>query len=987
MRVQHYLAYRTPILCLLFVLVSGASVIAQDTPGTAEPPQSEMNPPPEISFNPQPGEYGEEIRVHLRASHSENSLKGSEIPGTLWYRFSEDHDQRFLRVRGPLLLNGIPDTRTRYTVEVRYGRDEAMESSRASATAEYVVDRQVPPAPTPAPNPGVYPSGVDVELHSSGDAEIRYVLANRGGDERSYEEPVALNATSGQRSEYTLLAYAVDSVGNRSEVVEASYVVDSGRESGEPRLSVVSPVPGSFANRQLLLIESNALSGIRYTLDGGDPLNDGRAYTGPVVLSRTGAYTLRVAAQDPSGNVLRRRVAVNVGDADAIAGDQGVITTSREIRAPEGEAYFTTDGSAPSREDSRFRDPLPISPSAGVARTLVLRMLVPESAARDGSSDLASGEYRYVYVLEGRRPATPELFTYRLPAEPDPDADDPAAAAQTRRGIRIALLSSPGAVIRYSLDGTSPVDGMRYEAPFVHSLPKYRNSGELTLRALAVYSGTAMSEELTQAISFDTAAPAPPITMYDGASHVAQARIDVSAHDSAGSEDLELLYRLEEADEADEADRDARWASLGSRRSIRIVAPSGGDRRVRLRFALRDAAGNRSPAGETLSLRLDAKPPQSPRIAMQDGLLRIEGDNAAYRVRRIHPTEENAGDRSGAEFTDYDGPLALESVPGRRAVYAVHAYTRDEVGNRSELVEREVSLDRRPLNLPANIGVDDGAVYAGAVTLRAPKLEPDASIRYAVRFRDAGSEDSPGDTPIEDPPTPPADQVLGEGLRLDAPEGAERHYRIALQPVFESSKRRGEITILSFVIDRRPPTPPQVSGIEDGGVYASARRFSVVPAESGDRVSYRLVPLPSDSAASDARWYELEARDTGRFIRVDVPPGKEQGFALRVRSVDAAGNTAERQAPLRFRIDRRPPDAPKLELDGATQATNGAYLSSEPVTLRISDVDQRRFYRIHRERLTDDGSSPRTRPVETATTVFEEGHGFEFDNLMAREDV
>ncbi len=59
-------------------------------------------------------------------------------------------------------------------------------------------------------------------------------------------------------------------------------------------IKVLSPVPGKWANRQMLVIESDDGADYFYSLNGDDPEISGFAYDGPVLIDMTGDITLKI---------------------------------------------------------------------------------------------------------------------------------------------------------------------------------------------------------------------------------------------------------------------------------------------------------------------------------------------------------------------------------------------------------------------------------------------------------------------------------------------------------------------------------------------------------------------------------------------------------------------------------------------------------------------------------------------------------------------
>ncbi|MFP4483482.1 MAG: chitobiase/beta-hexosaminidase C-terminal domain-containing protein [Spirochaetaceae bacterium] len=901
-------------------------------------PSSQDRP---IRFSPSPGTYAETVMVSV------GDDRGAEAP-RLWYRFADDDDAAFLPIEGGIVLGEVPGVAYRYTIEIAEtaasGRTapDGAGSVEVLARASYVVDPRVPPPPEPDPVPGVYHDTVQLSLTGAEGTEVTYAFARDSGPMRTYTDPVTLAAREGERSEYNVMAYASSEAGHRSEVIRGRYVIDAtGAARGSPSLRIESPISGTFGNRQLLVVESTGVSSVRYTTDGSDPLEGGTAYAGPVRLERTGPYTVRVAATGADGRVLSDAVEVTVEGRELLDLPQGVITEDRRISPPGGTAYFTTDDRAPTAGSNPFDSPIPVSPSAGVRRILPVRVHVPEGG------DLPAGAYRYTYVLEGRTPARPEAITYHGP--------------ETDGTLHLSLLSSPGAQIRYSTDGSPPQQGRLYTEKAAVDLPSDRDQATMVMRAVAVYSGTVESTELSKEISFDTRSPAPPSVSLSGSMHTAVATIEVSR--PAGTD---VVYAVGPAEGA--TPEPTRWSPTVQGDTLRIPAPPGSDRAVTVAFASVDAYGNRSAEVETVDLRLDGKGPPPPRIAREGRRLVIEGENVRYYLRRDREDRDSA---AAATFAAYDGPLFLEAPPGGRMVHTVRAFSQDQVGNRSALVSERVVSDARRAELPGSLGVEDGGLYRRAVTLRNTSEEEDFQVRYAVSFSDDADEE------VTDPGTPPADTTLGDGALFDAPEGVERRYVVALQPVFTSTNRTGSVELLSFTVDRKPPRPPSVNGIEDGRSYGSAVSFTVQPSGEGDRVEYRLTRQGGDEggggsgtasdpgaagSSSDSsseaslgdEWLSLTGGDDLR--RVDVAVGADRIFTLSARSVDAAGNVTEMEAPVKFRIDRAEPAPPQISVDGAEPTDHGRYLATGAVTVTIDAEGAETYYRVSR-----DGAASRER--------------------------
>ena len=61
------------------------------------------------------------------------------------------------------------------------------------------------------------------------------------------------------------------------------------------QLKVISPIEGTFANRQMLVLETDGSGDCYYSLNGADPEAFGFAYDGPVLIDLDGPVEIRIA--------------------------------------------------------------------------------------------------------------------------------------------------------------------------------------------------------------------------------------------------------------------------------------------------------------------------------------------------------------------------------------------------------------------------------------------------------------------------------------------------------------------------------------------------------------------------------------------------------------------------------------------------------------------------------------------------------------------
>ena len=77
-------------------------------------------------------------------------------------------------------------------------------------------------------------------------------------------------------------------------------------------LDIISPVPGTWANKQPLILDVPESCEVFYSFTGSDPLNFGFAYDGPVLIDAEGSVPLLIAIISPDGSVEHKKISYNV---------------------------------------------------------------------------------------------------------------------------------------------------------------------------------------------------------------------------------------------------------------------------------------------------------------------------------------------------------------------------------------------------------------------------------------------------------------------------------------------------------------------------------------------------------------------------------------------------------------------------------------------------------------------------------------------------
>ena len=204
---------------------------------------------------------------------------------------------------------------------------------------------------TKAPTVGADPEGgtfendgPSVSLTADEAADIHYTTdgsePTTESDKFDSRNPIKLSETA------TLKFFAVDRVGNRSEVATEEYeVIDAIAPSASASLNA-----GTFdAARQVSLSTNDPSASIHFTINGSEPTTTSPRYSVPLTVSKT--TTLKFFAVDPSGNrsetitrtyVIRTAsaVALNVSKANLKLGQSRVIS-GRVVPAHDSSVKVT----------------------------------------------------------------------------------------------------------------------------------------------------------------------------------------------------------------------------------------------------------------------------------------------------------------------------------------------------------------------------------------------------------------------------------------------------------------------------------------------------------------------------------------------------------------------------------------------------------------------------------------------------------------------
>jgi hypothetical protein len=749
----------------------------------------------------------------------------------------------------------------------------------------YHIDRRNPPAPELTGLSGglrITDPG-ETSFLSDGSASLRFkaepgsrIYYSLGGDLTRTLGPwngeeIRLPESPGGRRIYNLTAYAEDPGGNRSPTLNWVFTVLP--EAG-PSLEVVSPVPGTFDNPQLLYLRisgSREYQWIRYSLDDSEPALMGALYTGPVVLPAEGPVVLRIAAL-PKGPAnsgpgaaehYEVRYSVNPGRGGLSLPASGIYAGDLNLTLP-GSGYYNYREESPGPGDSRLPLGGPILGIPQGVREFPLRIKTGEGR-----------EYRYYYILDNRLPPPPRI-----------EVSDPLPLRDSTR----VFLSGPAyARIHYTLDGRSPgITSALYSDPFVLNLPPDSSLGSIIVKAAAFGQNGRVSSEALLLLTYDKAPLEPPQVQIHQSEPLSGAWISVSEP----RQGQEIVYSLAAGEALSPVDGDSLIprgdSPVFSGRQF-LDLPEGQSQTFFLRFAARSSSGNLSAPTEVYEIRIDRRHVSPPLIACRDGWVTLHGPSHLY-YRLI----ESPGSPL-PEPQSYEGAFLLPLGEGPSRI-EVEAWSEDSGGVRSPAARLAVSLPPRIPLPPEYSGVYSGEIAGGpAKVIYFKPLPPEYEIVYSL-----GLDDQPP------PEIGPSSPVAGSRLVLSTEENRETLYRLLLKTRNRITGDYSEEVRLSFTLDRKPPELPALTGPDNGGWYYDSVTLSF-PEDYPHRLYLSLgegEDPPDPFSAGGQRFLGS--------LEFTALPGKTRTLSYRLGAEDQAGNRTLGSAAIRFTVDNSSPPLPEL---------------------------------------------------------------------------
>ncbi|MCF7929557.1 MAG: hypothetical protein K9L68_12345 [Spirochaetales bacterium] len=828
---------------------------------------------PRIQFFP--GQNTEEVIVKIEAPESSKIFYTSD--GSRPRRGQAKPYTKALRVTSEMQEGSS------FTVRAVFYRENGRESPVASRT--YSFDEKPPPVPLvrlekPDNNPGAAEISLD---NMTSSASYRYELSTRFFSNNNYQKsrsnlfsmedfPLKLSVPYGLEASFGFRFASVDKNGNQSKYSRERTVT---LDHNPP------PPPSIEFENNWVVIDGEGSIFYAISDEGEQPslIENRKRYSGPVSLPGTDGerteYRITAVSRDSSGNIsevtqpesrivdLRKPGVPSYSGPknNALLNSPEVILRFNTRYQDESIVYEVSTSTGEEGAPSKPKNPGPGSP-----RTRSNLVLKPQ----DDKVTKYLIHFRS-YLMEPERLGEVDKLAFTV------DRESPEI--KKILGIHDGMVSSKGITIDAELENENDIayislttDSGVYIDPLGPEgipLPYTINSNEGEEKryfcrvAARDRAGNRQRDRQTYSFELDRKAPDPPrvVRLPDGG----LSNRPLSLELESGSQ--KAYFLLIDGD----AQKRPSITPEPYTRPIEITGEEGETKRYTLFTSSRDAAGNLSQSYRRYSLTIDREaPPLSDAPAISSN-----GDNRAPMIEWKLETDTSgyfrvrsgSSDTSG-NFRKYDGPVQLKHL---QADSVLEYYLQDAAGNRSPLGMIDVSGNRIK-EAPEFARIENNAVYRDDVFVRLIGSNNEL-IRFETR------EDL--DKSAEIPEVNAFSSVFGEERKFSAASGEELSIDFFAARFSEKGKRTSPVVHYQFVIDKKAPSKPKLSGIQDGSYFQNAVDVSFSKTE-GD-VYFRVLGEPGEKDFQlFSEPYRIDPEITGAYA-----------VTVEAYRKDRAGNTSE----------------------------------------------------------------------------------------------
>ena len=748
-----------------------------------------------------------------------------------------------------------------------------------SITVTYTIDKTVVPPPVPEPDSGVYSTDVSINFNESGVSVFYSLTGETNGTFKKWNGKEIILKQTGEQQNYNLAAFSQDSDGRRSTVVSRNYVILPVVEKTSS-IKVYSPVEGSFMNSQLLYLNTTGFKWIRYSIGNNDPAKFGTTYRGPILFKAKGAYTLNIAGlPEGSTSPIKKTITFTIKDShyDMLLPESGVYYAPLKITSPGADFKFTLSDKTDRPALLSFNNSELVLNPVTGTKICIPLRIFPKTVS-------GNDEYRFFYIFDREKPGSPVItFTN----------------GKDKKNIKIRIFGKSSHPVYYTLDGSSPDKySSLYRNPFYAPIPKNVTSGSIMVKAVSIAENNSESSVVSKLVTFDFEPPDAPEFELEKISSTRYRIVTKNAENNT-------LYYLTNYSGNDPGNPDTR--SFLGKKDMLLSFPKGIKGDFILNAVLVDSSGNISDLS-SLKFTYDTYPPRQPVFEIKDKEISLAGA----------PTIYYAFDKKGS-YQLYTAKIPETLYSGYEYIYA---YSQDREGHISDTVG--FRIPKTSLSSDFRIkGLSDHGLYNSDVTLRSFPNQ-DTVLYYSLSVDGVNG----------------SRKLLPGTITFSCPDGLRKEYILKIYAENRYGKDEKNTAVFNFVIDKENPQEPLLENIENGKLYNDAVTVKASRRDVSD-VWILLQEGNKPSAPEDIDSFFQKGILLNEGYVVKGRENSDIRYTLSAASVDAAGNFTISTQPLSFRIDRKPPAAPRISGFPENRHTN-----TDVVFSMFAETDSKIYYRI-----------------------------------------
>ncbi len=350
------------------------------------------------------------------------------------------------------------------------------------SSATYTISMPSAAAPSFSPGAGTYTAAQSVILgDTTAGATIYYTTDGTTPTTASaqYAGAITVSATT------TIKAMAAASGDTNSAVSSATYTISKPTAAAP----TFAPAAGTYTTAQsVTLADTTAGATIYYTTDGTTPTTASAQYAGAIAVSATTTVKAIAAASgytNSAASGATYTISAPPAAAPTFTPAAGAYTTTQTVTIGDSTAgaaiYYTTNGATPTTASAKYSAPLTVAATATV---------------------------KAIAVAGGYANSAVSSAAYTISAAPPPTAAAPTVspAAGTYTSAQAVTLAdgTPGAVIYYTTDGSTPTT-----ASAAYSAALSVNASTI-VKAIAVAGG--YTNSVVTSATYTISAPGSPVS-------------------------------------------------------------------------------------------------------------------------------------------------------------------------------------------------------------------------------------------------------------------------------------------------------------------------------------------------------------------------------------------------------------------------------------------------------------------------------------------